>query len=242
MKTIDINLASKPFHNNTLFYLFHGLLISLVLFATALNGYFFFHYRTFEKDLRDKVAGSQMNIRQLDQKVKRILEAISRKDMKSITQKADFANSAIVMRKFSWTGLFNDLERVLPYSVRMQSIRPNVKERGIEVRVDGLAKDLRSFLEFEKNLQEDANFARVRPENYRKMGQSDLTFSLLFEYHPQDWSIEEIYTERDVLMEELKEEQIGPQPQEQEEQVNLPPQEQMGGPQERKAQTEKSQG
>ncbi len=202
MKTIDINLSSKPFRNNTLFYLFHGILISLILLVTSLNIYFFFNYRTIEKELKGKVNNSQASIRQLQQRDRKISEMISRKDLKNIIKKSDFANNTIVMRKFSWTGLFNDLERVLPYSVRMQSIRPAVKDRGIEIRVDGLAKDLKSFLEFEKNLQEDANFARVKPENYRKMGGSDIAFSLIFEYHPQEWSIEEIYAERETI--ELK--------------------------------------
>ncbi len=207
MKTIDINLAGKPFRNNILFYLFHSVLICLVILATTLNIYFFVHFKTFEKNLNDKVVNSQMNIKQLDQKGKRILEMISKKDLKSIIKKADFANNAIVMRKFSWTGLFNDLERVLPYEVRMQSIRPSVKDKGIEVRVDGLTKDLKSFLEFERNLQEDNNFDRVRPENQRKMQSGEISFSLLFEYHPQEWSIEEIYIERESLAEDLEEEE-----------------------------------
>lgn len=225
MKTIDINLSSKPFRNNILFYLFHGLLISLILFATTLNIYFFFHYQTIEKALGGKVKNSQANINQLDQKGRQIIELISKKDLKNIIQKADFANNAIVMRKFSWTGLFNDLERVLPYSVRMQSLRPSVKERGIEVRVDGLAKNLKSFLEFEKNLQEDANFDRVRPENYRKMGGSDIAFALIFEYHPQEWSIEEIYAEREII-ETVKEEEsdVAPLP---EEQMEVPEEEEL---------------
>jgi hypothetical protein len=206
MKTIDLNLSSKPFRNNTLIYLFHGILISLVLFATAFNTYYFFHYSGVETELKSKVTNSQATIRQLQQRDKKILEMISRKDLKDIIKKSDFANNAIVMRKFSWTGLFNDLEEVLPYSVRMQSIRPAVKDRGIEIRVDGLAKNLRSFLEFEKNLQENDNFARVKPENYRKMGGSDIAFSLIFEYHPQEWSIEEIYAEREIIAVEEEEE------------------------------------
>lgn len=208
MKTIDVNLSSKPFRNNTLIYLFHGVLLVIVLSATVFNTYYFFHYRKVETDLKEKVNNSQFNISQLQQRDKKILEMISRKDLKDIIKKSGFANNAIVLRKFSWTGLFNDLERVLPYSVRMQSIRPVVKDRGIEIRVDGLAKNLKSFLEFEKNLQEDRNFARVKPENYRKMAGSDIGFSLIFEYRPEEWSMEEIYAEREIITAEEEKEPI----------------------------------
>ncbi|MEW5805804.1 MAG: hypothetical protein AB1756_00360 [Acidobacteriota bacterium] len=199
MNRLEINLASNPFRNNMMFCLFHGMLIFLLLVITTLNIYFFMHFRTLRGEITGVLSTSQDEVNNLEKRAQRIKDIISKKDTREITEEAIFANDIILMRKFFWTDLFNKLEEVMPYSIRMQSIRPIFKERGIEVRVDGLAKDLKSFFEFEKNLQASPSFSRVRPESYRSVEGSDLTFSLAFEYNQVGKDMEDIFKEKEAF-------------------------------------------
>ncbi len=196
MNRLEINLSSNPFRDNIMFYAFHGIFILLLILATSFNVYYFVHYRALRSEMRTVLATSQQEISDLDKRAQQIRNIVSKKDIKDISEKSLFANDVILMRKFFWTDLFNKLEEVLPYTVKMQSIRPIFTDKGIEVRVDGLSKDLKSFFEFEKNLQNNANFANMRPENYRKPEGSDLLFSLIFDYRQQGPQYEEIFDDK----------------------------------------------
>ncbi len=197
MNRLEINLSSNPFRDNIMLYAFHGIFILLLVLAMSFNIYYFVHYRALRSEMRMVLATSQQEINNLDRRAQQIRNTISKKDIKDISEKSLFANDVILMRKFFWTDLFNKLEEVLPYTVKMQSIRPLFTDKGIEVRVDGLSKDLKSFFEFEKNLQNNTNFANMRPENYRKPEGSDLLFSLVFDYRQQGPQYEEIFDDKE---------------------------------------------
>jgi len=196
MNRLEINLASNPFRSNIMYYAFHGVVASLFIVMTVFNIYFYIHYRSLRGEMGRVISSSQQEMSELDRKSQKMKSTISKKNLKDISGKALFANDIILMRKFFWTDLFNKLEEVLPYSVKMQSLRPMFVENGIEVRTDGLAQDLKSFFEFEKNLQSNPKFAHIRPENYRTLEGSGLAFSLVFEYRQEGEGIGEIYDEK----------------------------------------------
>jgi hypothetical protein len=110
------------------------------------------------------------------------------------------ANEVIERRALSWTRLFNQLEKVQPYGVRMASIRPvylgDADRRtggkddptlagSVPVSVEGTAQSLEQFLEFERALLGDVHFARVEPERSSlTRNASEVLFELRFLYYP----------------------------------------------------------
>jgi hypothetical protein len=94
--------------------------------------------------------------------------------------------------------LFNRLEEVQPYEVRMVSIRPvyaggGRRQTGLEeapegtvpVKVEGAAQSLEAFLEFERALILDSHFAQVEPERTQIVGGGEVLFTLNFLYDPE---------------------------------------------------------
>jgi len=82
-----------------------------------------------------------------------------------LSTQAAKANAVIDAKAFSWTRLFNQLEGVMPYDVRMVSVRPQfafgrrgrrqsegVPEGAVPVAVEGVARNMRALWDFERNL------------------------------------------------------------------------------------------
>ena len=101
-------------------------------------------------------------------------------DLRNLTVQTTRANEIIERKAMSWTRLFNVMETVLPYEVRMRSIRPSfrigqeqqmavrgreaIPEGALPVTVEGVAQNLEGFLEFERNLLVSSHFDRIEPE------------------------------------------------------------------------------
>jgi len=120
-------------------------------------------------------------------------------DLKTMQVQAEKANDIILRRGLSWTRLFNTLERVVPYEVRMTAVRPiygtgqtgaggprgELFEGTVPVDVEGRAQSFESFLEFERALIVDPHFAGVEPlRSDSPVGSSEVTFQLRFLYDP----------------------------------------------------------
>jgi hypothetical protein len=199
MRALDLNLASRPFRNNTPIWTAHAVLLTVVVGFSAWN------LRTI-LDANDKLAALQSNLgsveRQLGQLEIREDAAVKGArifDLKTMQIQADKANDIILRRGLSWTRLFNTLEKVVPYEVRMTNVRPlygggqgggggsrgGVFEGTVPVDVEGVAQSLESFLELERALIVDPHFADVEPMSTETpIGTNELKFQMRFLYDP----------------------------------------------------------
>ena len=80
-----------------------------------------------------------------------------------LASRATFANDIIKAHSFSWTRLFNELEKVMPLGARVVNIRPHMDD-GIRVRINGIARNVNSFWELQDNLQAWPVFGNVYPD------------------------------------------------------------------------------
>ncbi len=199
MQSLDLNLASRPFRNNTL--LWAGLLIAVVVLGLLSV----WNYRTFSKRsfYVEKLKGDQDSFEnkyaELDREEAKIDAQLKQHELAELVVRADKANDVIHWKAFSWTRLFNQLQEVLPYDVQMTSVRPVFREdrrrraratqsepdNAVPVNVEGVAKTIEAFLDFERRLFEDPHFDRVEPEGYEVDEHSRETiFRLRFQYRP----------------------------------------------------------
>jgi hypothetical protein len=196
MQAIDINLATRPFRNNTL--LWGGLVAVLVALAlaTAWNVRTYRLYSELLADLRQREATSGARRTELERRQQQARRELERVDLELLDTKAAKANEVIRRKAFSWTRLFNLLQEVQPYDVQMTSIHPMFQAaRGqlagdverVPVSVEGVAKTLEDFFELEDNLHRNAHFARVEPERTETEDTSgEVVFRLRFLYDPRD--------------------------------------------------------
>jgi type IV pilus assembly protein PilN len=137
---IDINLATRPYEDAREFWARWGLgvgglgLVTLVLLALAMRGWI-------------NAGRDRHNIRQLQQqiaerdaertKAQAYLDLVANRSTRDQSQ---FLNGLIQRKAFSWTRVFEDLERVMPSSLHVVSLKPELNDDNqllLEMRVAG---------------------------------------------------------------------------------------------------------
>jgi hypothetical protein len=106
-----------------------------------------------------------------------------------LASRATFANTIIRSHSFSWTRLFNELEKVMPLGARVVNIRPRMDD-SILIRINGVARNAQSFWELQDNLEAWPVFGNIYPDSVQPTASragimtGELLFSLEMEYFP----------------------------------------------------------
>jgi hypothetical protein len=194
---LELNLATRPFRNNTLIWIAFVLALAALAAFTGWNASAFRRYGLQLERLRQEVHGIERKMAELQLRDERARAGIEKFDLGNLTRQTGKANEVIRWKAFSWTRLFNLLEQVQPYDVKMLAIRPvfhqadrvpgddATPEGSVPVRVEGVAKDLPTFLEFERSLLADAQFDRVEPVTSNTTKSGETKFELKFLYFPE---------------------------------------------------------
>lgn len=185
LRLLEINLATRPFRNNTLYWTGFGSASLLLAIVTGLNLWLFFRSGSSVQQYEQERVTKQQRRSSLSKEEQRLGIKLTKLDFKGLAQQAEFANDAIRHRVFSWTELFNRLEEVVPPEVMMTALRPEILPEGISIIADGMAKDQEALLKLEENLIRSAYFARIYPGSERREQRGgELHFSLKFDYMP----------------------------------------------------------
>ena len=123
---IPINLASEPFRRD------RPVLVAGWAAGAALTGLFGYLaamawiQRSEAADTRQALNAAQRQLSAMStEQVKYDNELLLPDNAQSI-EKSLFYNELLLRKGISWTGIFNDLEKVLPHNVRLVSVRPQV--------------------------------------------------------------------------------------------------------------------
>lgn len=198
MRALDLNLASRPFENNVPFWAGHALGLALVLAFTAWNVRTYLATRSAIEKVQADIGSVARQMAELDHRDDEAIKAAHAYDLKTLQAQADVANEIILRRGLSWTDLFNQFEKVIPYEVRATAVRPlygpggaSPAARGkfegtVPISVEGQAQSFEAFLEFERALIMDPHYSAVEPLRTEAVtGGTDLKFELTFLYDPQ---------------------------------------------------------
>lgn len=197
MRPVELNLASRPFRNNTLVWLGYICLLAAAVGFTYWNVSSFRHYRQELAALDREQGNIDQEQSDLVERHRKILHGVKKFDRIAIGRRTSKANEVIDWKAFSWTRLFNRLEEVLPNNIKMMSVRPIFHDskddvdgadprRSMPVTVEGLARDWDAFFELETNLIKHESFGRLEPRNIKTMDNGERSFSILFRYYPDE--------------------------------------------------------
>ncbi|MBZ5664324.1 MAG: PilN domain-containing protein [Acidobacteriia bacterium] len=140
---LDINLATHPYEDAREFWARWGLgvgllaVLTLVLMGWAVNGWI-------------KAGRDRHNIAQLEQQIagreKERAGAQAILDLnvnRSTRDQSQFLNGLIQRKAFSWTRVFEDLERVMPPNLHVVSLRPGMDDQNqmeLQMKVVGTTR------------------------------------------------------------------------------------------------------
>ena len=132
---IPINLASQPFRRDRAM-LAGSIAVSLVLVGTlgALIALIVAD-RTLLADVRNDVNGLNRQIRTATVEQGRLDAVLRKPENAEVLERSVFLNALLYRKGISWTRIFADLEKTVPWNVKVLAIRPSVNSRN-EVLLD----------------------------------------------------------------------------------------------------------
>jgi hypothetical protein len=186
MRPLPLNLATRPFRNNTVVGSVLAAAAAALFLATASNLYVFLNHGARYAQLHQEERDDRGRLAALEKEERVLAKEVQARDFRRLYERGKFANELIRRRAFSWTLLFNKLEAVVPAEVMMSAIRPNITADDIVVRVEGVAKNHGGLIAFEDALLTSPVFARVYPANERRLNPArpEISFALNFDYLP----------------------------------------------------------
>jgi len=126
---IPINLASQPFRRVRAMLLASAA-VSLLLAATlAAVVSLILTERAQMADVRHDVDRLNSRIRQAGAEQAKLAAVLNRPENAEVLERSVFINTLLYRKGISWTRIFSDLEKTLPYNVKVLQIRPTLDDR-----------------------------------------------------------------------------------------------------------------
>ena len=171
---IPINLASQPFRRDRAM-LAASMAVSLVLVATlgALISLIMAD-RAQLADVRSDVDGLNRQIRAATAEQERLDAVLRKPENAEVLETSVFLNSLLYRKGISWTRIFSDLEKTVPYNVKVLAIRPSVNSAN-QVMLDMTvgADSPEPVIQLYKTLEESPLFGLVMEHSSQSPTQSD---------------------------------------------------------------------
>lgn len=151
---VSLNLASKPFGRNRLYYVLTGT--ALAALALAAVGMIWTSVRTFRRspEIERQIAEARRQLDELARKQAALDAVLRRPENAAVLERSIFLNALLYRKGISWTKTFADLEPLLPPRVRLIAIRPQVtpaNEVSLDMQIGAESRE--GFVEFLKALE-----------------------------------------------------------------------------------------
>ncbi|HTP26859.1 MAG TPA: hypothetical protein VMH81_02330 [Bryobacteraceae bacterium] len=157
---IPINLASQPFRRD------RAMLVASIAVSLLLCGSLAVLISLARAD-KSQLADLNHQVDHLTTQIRRVtaqqsqLDTVLRKPQNAeVLERSVFLNALLLRKGVSWTRIFADLEKVMPYNVRLIQIRPSVTPQG-QVSLDMTvgANEMPPVIDLYKALQESPLFS-----------------------------------------------------------------------------------
>lgn len=185
MKSIDINLSAQPYRNDTPLWAGLALVMASAVGLTVYNGWHFTNSNQRIEALTSELAGHRQKMEAMSKENDKFTSDLKTVDADLYATQVEFVNEILTQRNFSWTRLFNALEDVVPWDVRLTAIRPVFEEARVAIQVSGVSRNYDALLKFEEEVERYPQFDSLTPGDFNRGDAGDqIYFNLSFNYRP----------------------------------------------------------
>ena len=179
---IDINLASLPYQDSRRFWSYWGTGLALLGLTTALLVYLAIAGFIRAGHDRQQIAKLKSEIAAYDQERTQSEAVLNQAQNRTMREQSRFLNELFQRKAFSWTRVFEDLERVMPAHLHVVSIHPDsVADNNAEIKltVGGTSRD--QALDLIKKMENSKRFKGTKIETEKFSDQQRETDPVQFE-------------------------------------------------------------
>ena len=160
------NLAGQPFLDTRPVVLASAALGVAALVLTAISVSEFVTVRVAERGHAQRLEQLRSKRTQLAAEVEAENRALAAVPWKKLGLETGAMGGVLEGRRLSWSALLADLERVVPWDVRLVSVTPNVSEGGaVGIGLDGYAMSREGWLRLLGRLFADRSFSDPLPQS-----------------------------------------------------------------------------
>lgn len=186
---IEPNLASRPFLNTRPVWLVTGVAVVLTVLFVVLNLVFFFSSSQTLAPQLARVENLETERGAISSELVALVNELDKVPWRSLSTRVRSTNVILREWGFSWLGLLDDIERVMPREVRIIKIAPAVSSDGVTLNLLAVARTRDSMLQFLENLISDPSFSQPIPlqEGFpERTDTAGYDLTLRVTYHPME--------------------------------------------------------
>jgi Tfp pilus assembly protein PilN len=184
---ITPNLATRPFLNTRPVWLLTAVAGVLALILIAFNlRLFLVENRTLGDEITRR-NDLELLYRAVAAEVSSDVNDLQKVPWASLKARVDATNLVLREHNFSWLQMLDDIERVMPYDVRLTRISPSVGPEGVTLSFSVVARNRDAMLQLIDNFIADPRFDDPTPSVERTLEGSALAnheLLLRVTYHP----------------------------------------------------------
>lgn len=186
---LDINLATRPYEDSRQFWVRWGAGLGLLGVLTLVLLYFVATGIASARKDRVLITEREQQIAERDAQRTRAEATLSLPENRSTRDRSQFLNDLFQLKAFSWTRVFEDMERVMPNRLRVLSMQPTMSsghQLELKLIVGGdtreHAQELVRRMEGSQHFQD----TKIEIENTQMGGQGDpVHFEISATYVPE---------------------------------------------------------
>jgi hypothetical protein len=172
---VPINLASEPFRRD------RPVLVGSAALAVVLSLLLIYQVvaivseRHQAADIRIAIDQQNSRLRAVAAQQAALNTTLRKPENAEVLERSLFLNTLIERKAISWTKIFADLEKVMPYNVRLVSVRLPEVDTNNQVLLDMVvgSKDVPPILELLKRLEGSAQFGPTTVQSSAPPSQTD---------------------------------------------------------------------
>jgi len=158
----DLNLSSRPFPAYRLINLALGAVGAVLLVLTVWQAYGFVRFSSMARDIRDDEQDARVEAESSGKRVSDLKSRLDRPEAAAKLSEIGFLNGLIARKDLSWTRLFSNLEDMVPDSVHLVSLRPDVQDGGpVVLNLEVTSRSIADVSRFIEALERSPEFNNV---------------------------------------------------------------------------------
>ena len=176
---ITPNLATRPFLNTRPVWIVAAVagLLTLILIGFNLRLYLVANrHLDNETAMRDEL---EHRYSALATEVRTHVNVLEKVPWRSLEGRVDATNLILHEHSFSWIEMLDDIERVMPYDLRLTKISPSVGPDEVTLSLVAIARNRDAMLDFLDNLIADPRFENPTPSSEKTPEETTLSTYLL---------------------------------------------------------------
>jgi Tfp pilus assembly protein PilN len=184
----DLNLSTRPFPAYRLISLALGFVFVVLLVISVWQAWGFVQFTSMARDIRDDEQTARVEAESSGRHAAELKSRLDRPEETAKLNEIGFLNGLIARKELSWTRLFSNLEDMVPESVHLVSLRPDVKDGAVVLSLQIVGRSIADISRFIEALERSPEFENVVVSVEEKgdpAAATDVNVSLTANYFPQ---------------------------------------------------------